>query len=816
MNDDPGIRYSSNPITTKRATFFLLVALLASLLVVISPSVPTAIASAPTCAQGGLCALGDTGPGGGKVFYADVTPSGFDELYAPCSPHCHYLEAAPTVGTNRWMEQTYVWSPNTFAIIGGTDTSLGTGYANTLMMIQEPGSGDPAVSAGAASQSFRGPNALSDWFLPSKDELRQLYLYRGVIDPLMINGNYWSSTEAYGSSYPFYLALQYAPLGLQDGLGFQSNPKSNTYYVRPIRAFSPNTASPVIRTPTSNQIITGTVGVPLTFSFSLSGNAPFEVRASKPLPTGLAMNLEGVVSGTPTVAGTTTLSFEVVDSNLGSATSVNGISFVISSPPTLMPAFTLSATSETATVGTAITGYSIVSSGGTVSSYSISPDISATPRNGISFNTTTGLISGTPTAAAAPVQYTITGTNSGGSASRTFTLLVHTFACTGGGYDVTGGVASNGSSCTGSLTLDSSVTSIAANGFDTSTVTSLTIPNSVLTIGASAFGHDSALTVLNLGNSLTSIGAYAFTYAGLTSLVIPNTVTSIGDGAFYASPLTTLRLGSGVTTIGIGAFRENYLDCRGFTNLSSANLTNAGLEYASSCGAVVLSPTNNQIITGRVGTPFSFYFSAAYGGATSVATAGALPPGLSIGSYGLISGTPTTAGTTTLSFSVQDIRNLPATIVSGVTFVIAPATEAVASTPAPDPVQQSKITSISPTTAAAGNATSVVVSGTFIEKISSIQINGVALPSGSWVQTSTTVSFTVSPRTPGSYQIQLYNGSAPVMKVQNFTISTPADAKTSKLTAKPKVTYIRCVKPGHGTRIAYGINPSCPAGYTKK
>jgi hypothetical protein len=347
-------------------------------------------------------------------------------------------------------------------------------------------------------------------------------------------------------------------------------------------------------------------------------------------------------------------------------------------------------------------------------------------------------------------------------------------------------------------------------------VTSLTIPNSVLTIGASAFGHDSVLTVLNLGNRLTSIGENAFTFADLTSLVIPNTVTSIGDNAFYASHLTTLRLGSGVITIGISAFNENHLDCRGFTNLSSADLVAGDLQYASSCGAVVLSPTNNQTLTGRVGTPFSFYFSAAYGGATSIATAGALPPGLSIGSYGLISGTPTTAGTTTLSFSVQDFRNLPATIVSGVTFVIAPATEAVASTPAPDPVQQSKITSISSTTAAAENATSVVISGTFIEKISSIQINGVALPSGSWIQTSTTVSFTVSPRTAGNYQIQLYNGSAPVMKVQNFTITASVVAATPKPAAKARVTYIRCVKPGRGTRIAYGINPSCPAGYTKK
>jgi hypothetical protein len=138
--------------------------------------------------------------------------------------------------------------------------------------------------------------------------------------------------------------------------------------------------------------------------------------------------------------------------------------------------------------------------------------------------------------------------------------------------------------------------------------------------------------------------------------------------------------------------------------------------------------------------------------------------------------------------------------------------------PTPDPVQQSKITDISPSTTTAGNATPVVISGTFIEKISSIQINGVALPSGSWVQSSATVSFSMPSRAPGVYQIQIYNGSSPVLKPITFTYTASVVVATPIPTpiTKPKVTYIRCVKPGHGTRIAYGVNPSCPAGYAKK
>lgn len=152
-------------------------------------------------------------------------------------------------------------------------------------------------------------------------------------------------------------------------------------------------------------------------------------------------------------------------------------------------------------------------------------------------------------------------------------------------------------------------------------------------------------------------------------------------------------------------------------------------------------------------------------------------------------------------------------------FASAPLAALVAApVPVPDPVQQSKITALSISSAIAGTPTPVVISGSFIEKISAIQINGVALASGSWSQTQTSVTFTMPGKSAGTYQIQIYNGSAPVMKVQNFTFTAPivVVAPTPSPTVKQKVTYIRCAKPGHGTRIAYGVNPTCPVGYVKK
>jgi hypothetical protein len=84
------------------------------------------------------------------------------------------------------------------------------------------------------------------------------------------------------------------------------------------------------------------------------------------------------------------------------------------------PAFTLSSSSETRTVNTAATGFTINSTGGTIASFSISPSSPA----GMSFNTTTGAFTGTPTSVASATAYTVTATNASGSATRTFTLTV--------------------------------------------------------------------------------------------------------------------------------------------------------------------------------------------------------------------------------------------------------------------------------------------------------------------------------------------------------------------------------------------------------
>jgi hypothetical protein len=71
-------------------------------------------------------------------------------------------------------------------------------------------------------------------------------------------------------------------------------------------------------------------------------------------------------------------------------------------------------------VNNAITTVTNTSTGGAIASYAIAP---AAPA-GLTFSTSTGQLSGTPTSTQSATNYTITATNAAGSATQTFTLTV--------------------------------------------------------------------------------------------------------------------------------------------------------------------------------------------------------------------------------------------------------------------------------------------------------------------------------------------------------------------------------------------------------
>ena len=117
--------------------------------------------------------IGDTGPGGGKIFYA--VPLGFT-LYMDAvdtsGTTAHYLEAAPNDnGGGSWASSGYA---NTD--IPGTGTAIGTGRKNTAIILAT----DVNASAAKICSQYNN-NGKTDWFLPSKDELNELYKNRAAV-----------------------------------------------------------------------------------------------------------------------------------------------------------------------------------------------------------------------------------------------------------------------------------------------------------------------------------------------------------------------------------------------------------------------------------------------------------------------------------------------------------------------------------------------------------------------------------------------------------------------------------------------------------
>ena len=167
----------------------------------------------------------------------------------------------------------------------------------------------------------------------------------------------------------------------------------------------------------SQDTLTGVTSTSFT-GYTISASVAADYYSISPsLSSGLSFNTTtGLVSGSPTVAAAAR-TYTITGTN-----SIGSTSRSFNLTVEQAPAFTLSPSSLTKSAGASSSFYSISSTGGTITSYSISPEITNTP--GLSFSTSTGLISGIPTQASTARTYTITATNAFGSATRTFNLTV--------------------------------------------------------------------------------------------------------------------------------------------------------------------------------------------------------------------------------------------------------------------------------------------------------------------------------------------------------------------------------------------------------
>jgi hypothetical protein len=137
---------------------------------------------------------------------------------------------------------------------------------------------------------------------------------------------------------------------------------------------------------------------------------------SPALPAGLAIDATiGVISGTPT-AVTASSVYTITASNAGGSTTTT-VRLVVND---VSPAIAYASPYYSFTTGVASVTISSTNSGGAVISWSVSP---ALPP-GLTIDASSGAISGTPIAASSPTIYTVTASNSGGTATSRLTLAV--------------------------------------------------------------------------------------------------------------------------------------------------------------------------------------------------------------------------------------------------------------------------------------------------------------------------------------------------------------------------------------------------------
>ncbi|MBU0764606.1 MAG: DUF1566 domain-containing protein [Bacteroidetes bacterium] len=110
---------------------------------------------------------------------------------------------------------------NVFDIPGAEGIAIGTGEQNTIDI--EAGCATAGIGADICANLVY--NGYDDWFLPSKDELNQMYINKNIIGGFS-SGNYWSSSEQ-ASNLAWFQSFS-------SGSQFE-NYKDFHYYIRCIR-----------------------------------------------------------------------------------------------------------------------------------------------------------------------------------------------------------------------------------------------------------------------------------------------------------------------------------------------------------------------------------------------------------------------------------------------------------------------------------------------------------------------------------------------------------------------------------------------------
>ncbi len=446
---------------------------------------------------------------------------------------------------------------------------------------------------------------------------------------------------------------------------------------------------------TTTSLPAGVVGTAYAAGTTLQaagGISPFSWSITTgSLPVGLSLNSStGSITGKPTgpAVGTIIFTVTVTDSESPSKTATQSLSIVITAPQ-------LTVTTTTASLPTGVIGntYSttLAASGGAGAyTWAVTGGNASLPP-GLTLNTATGVISGTPTATG-PTTFTVTVTDSetptAQTASASLTISVNNSAplgittttaqlptgVTGTAYPPTtlqasGGVTPYTWSYTGSLPTG---LNLSASGVITGTptatgtfnftvkVTDSTKPTANTKTASLSITVDTPITVtttsqlptgyvgLAYSQTLAASGGSGkgYTWAVSSGSALPGGLTLSAAGVLSGKP----------TTVGNPSFSVTVTD-------SASNTGTGTLSMTIKAGVSITSST--PLPTGYVGSAYSQTLTATGGSGTgyawSVTSGSTLPGGLTLSAAGVLGGKPTTVGKPSFSITVTDSLSNTAT-----------------------------------------------------------------------------------------------------------------------------------------------------------
>lgn len=349
------------PITSTLASVSLVLGALAGSVVASSPA--TAAGAVPSCAAGGPCVLGDTGPGGGLVFLISGGKT---------------YEMAKKTWSGGIADPSYVWCNVANTSVPGSAArgiNIGTGAANTAAIAAFCTSGAGKTVASLVLDGF------DDWFLPSKDELTAMCNYSrtwvGSPSTATCAGSqnadfalsaygfdsanftdYWSSSERYKEQA---WAQRVSTTAFQFSSG-----KNGEERARPVRAFTAPVFPQTVTWPADTSITT-TTPAPSTPA-TTDGNGTISYAVTSAGTTGCTVNsstaaltFTGAGSCQITASASETTSFTANSTAVTFTVALTPQTLTVSAGTTTPEVFSSTDLSTTGVVGTGAVTYNVAS-----------------------------------------------------------------------------------------------------------------------------------------------------------------------------------------------------------------------------------------------------------------------------------------------------------------------------------------------------------------------------------------------------------------------------------------------------------------------